>query len=134
MKQFIGLLALAFLASCSPPEDGLESSIVLDPGLPLDANGYYHLKITDSKRVIHEINGELISSDNMRKQVHFDADACYINPGQVKAGYDWKFKTTISPEHRMQGDTITLRARVFLGNSAAGEPLWATTTDKIILE
>lgn len=128
------------MVACTSSDDGWwDSTIDINPHLPIDNNGYYHLKLDkNSKRTVHTLEGHLIDSPNMlNKPIEFQLTS---NGNKVSIlepethPRQQKFETTILPYVDMVNDTLLLRSRVYLGIDASGDVRYATNFTKIILD
>lgn len=134
-KYFI----LITVFSCSVEDHWWDSTIDINPNLPIDSNGYYHLKLDrKSKRTIHTLEGHLIDSPNMvNKPIEFrltsSGNTVSIVEPKTHARQQY-FKTTILPSINMVHDTLVLRSRVYVGIDAVGDARYATNFTKIILK
>lgn len=139
MKIFKYLIISLITTSCNVDDTWWDSTIDINPNLPIDRNGYYRLKLDlNSKRTMHTLEGHLIDSPNMvNKPIEFllmsgKSEVNIIEPKTHPR--QQTFFTTIAPSSDMVGDTLTLRSRVYLGIDAVGETRYATNFTKIILE
>lgn len=139
MKIFKYLIIALITTSCNVDDTWWDSTIDINPNLPIDQNGYYRLKLDlNLKRTLHTLEGHLIDSPNMiNKPIEFllrngESEVNIIEPKTHPR--QQTFFTTIAPSNDMIGDTLTLRSRVYLGIDAVGETRYATNFTKIILE
>ena len=141
LNVFKYLIIIFTLSSCSVEDNWWDSTIDINPNLPIDSNGYYRLKLDQKlKRTAHMLEGHLMDSPNMiNKPIEFllkssksEASVNIIEPKTHPR--QQTFFTTIVPDYNMVGDTLTLRSRVYVGIDAVGETRYATNFTKIILE
>lgn len=139
-KNFCKYFITFFIISCTSQEDiWWDSTIDINPNLPIDNNGFYHMQLDlNSKKIFQVLEGYLMDSPVLTdKPIEFDL----VSTGDQPAMWDpkthprqQKFQTIIFPTKEMQGDTLTLTSRVFIGIDASGEDRYATNITNIILD
>jgi len=137
MAKYFGLLiVIFFLTSCEKEE--LQSYdlpiLELDGRLPLDTNGYYHLKLNKtSNQTIHRITGKVLNTTEPTK-VSWWSNLTWEYNGEVvptinESSYvseDGEINTVIAPIYRMRYDTLTVKSTI--------NEWYITQTIKIVLD
>ena len=117
------ILAVVLLTSCSKEELD-EISVVptleLDGRLPMDSNGYYHLKLNPTtNQTIHRITGKVLNTTEPTK-VSWWSNLTWELNGEVvptvnSASYvsdDGEINTVIAPIYRMRYDTLQVKSTI----------------------
>ena len=137
MAKYFGLLiVIFFLTSCEKEElQSYDSPILeLDGRLPLDTNGYYHLKLNKtSNQTIHRITGKVLNTTEPTK-VSWWSNLTWEYNGEVvptinESSYvseDGEINTVIAPIYRMRYDTLTVKSTI--------NEWYITQTIKIVLD
>lgn len=137
MAKYFGLLiVIFFLTSCEKEE--LQSydspTLELDGRLPLDTNGYYHLKLNEtSNQTIHRITGKVLNTTEPTK-VSWWSNLTWEYNGEIvptinESSYvseDGEINTVIAPIYRMRYDTLTVKSTI--------NEWYITQTIKIVLD
>lgn len=123
MAKYFGLLVVIFfITSCE--KDDIQSYdlpiIELDGRLPLDENGYYHLKLNPtSNQTIHRITGKVLNTTEPTK-VSWWSNLTWEYKGQVVptindasyVGKDGEINTVIAPIYSMRYDTLKVKSTI----------------------
>ena len=117
------ILAVVLLTSCSKEELD-EISVVptleLDGRLPMDSNGYYHLKLNPTtNQTIHRITGKVLNTTEPTK-VSWWSNLTWELNGEVvptvnSASYvsdGGEINTVIGPIYRMRYDTLQVKSTI----------------------
>ena len=117
------ILAMVLLTSCSKEElDELSviPTLELDGRLPMDSNGYYHLKLNPTtNQTIHRITGKVLNTTEPTK-VSWWSNLTWELNGEVvptvnSASYvsdDGEINTVIAPIYRMRYDTLQVKSTI----------------------
>ena len=118
----IKVFVLLLLYGCSNPltvEDPKIDNVQFNVNLPLDANGYYHLKLNPTdNQTIHRIDGRIYPPIEYKRfewrgNLTFDVWQYTVNTTNIRSytnkhGY---FSNVIGPVAEMRGDTMRLVVR-----------------------
>jgi len=118
----IKVFVLLLLYGCSNPltvEDPKIDNVQFNVNLPLDANGYYHLKLNPTdNQTIHRIDGRIYPPIEYKRfewkgNLTFDVWQYTVNTTNIRSytnkhGY---FSNVIGPVAEMRGDTMRLTVR-----------------------
>jgi hypothetical protein len=123
MAKYFGLLIVIFLlTSCEKEEiQSYDLPILeLDGRLPLDSNGYYHLKLNQtSNQTIHRITGKVLNTTEPTK-VSWWSNLTWEYKGEVVptinessyVGKDGEINTVIAPIYSMKNDTLRVKSTI----------------------
>jgi len=113
--------ALMALTSCTPNDEVLirvSPTLEIDGNLPMDTNGYYHLKLNqNTNQTIHKVSGVVGYTEYWDEplKVSWDSNLTWIYQGEDvstsnQASYvvDGKVHNVIAPINTMIGDTLIL--------------------------
>ena len=117
------ILAMVLLTSCSNEELD-EVSVVptleLDGRLPIDSNGYYHLKLNPTtNQTIHRITGKVLNTteptkvswwSNLTWELNGEAVPTVNGSSYVSDGGE--INTVIAPIYRMRYDTLQVKSTI----------------------
>jgi len=123
MAKYFGLLVvMLFLTSCE--KEDIQSYdlpiLELDARLPLDENGYYHLKLNPtSNQTIHRITGKVLNTTEPTK-VSWWSNLTWEYKGEVVptineasyVGNDGEINTVIAPIYSMRYDTLKVKSTI----------------------
>lgn len=123
MAKYFGLLVvILFLTSCE--KEDIQSYdlpiLELDGRLPLDENGYYHLKLNPtSNQTIHRITGKVLNTTEPTK-VSWWSNLTWEYKGEVVptindvsyVGEDGEINTVIAPIYSMRYDTLKVKSTI----------------------
>jgi hypothetical protein len=123
MAKYFGLLVvILFLTSCE--KEDIQSYdlpiLELDGRLPLDENGYYHLKLNPtSNQTIHRITGKVLNTTEPTK-VSWWSNLTWEYKGEVVptineasyVGNDGEINTVIAPIYSMRYDTLKVKSTI----------------------
>mgnify|MGYP000903153868 FL=1 len=123
MAKYFGLLVVVlFLTSCE--KEDIQSYdlpiLELDGRLPLDENGYYHLKLNPtSNQTIHRITGKVLNTTEPTK-VSWWSNLTWEYKGEVVptineasyVGNDGEINTVIAPIYSMRYDTLKVKSTI----------------------
>ena len=118
----IKVFVLLLFYGCSNPltvEDPKIDNVQFNVNLPLDANGYYHLKLNPTdNQTIHRIDGRIYPPIEYKRfewkgNLTFDVWQYTVNTTNIRSytnkhGY---FSNVIGPVAEMRGDTMRLTVR-----------------------
>ena len=118
----IKVFVLLLFYGCSNPltvEDPKIDNVQFNVNLPLDANGYYHLKLNPTdNQTIHRIDGRIYPPIEYKRfewrgNLTFDVWQYTVNTTNIRSytnkhGY---FSNVIGPVAEMRGDTMRLVVR-----------------------
>lgn len=117
------ILAMVLLTSCSNEELD-EVSVVptleLDGRLPIDSNGYYHLKLNPTtNQTIHRITGKVLNTTEPTKVSwwsnltwELNGEAVPTVNGSSYVSDDGEVNTVIAPIYRMRYDTLQVKSTI----------------------
>ena len=131
------ILAMVLLTSCSKEElDELSvvPTLELDGRLPMDSNGYYHLKLNPTtNQTIHRITGKVLNTTEPTKVSWWSNLTWELNGevvptinGSSYVSDGGEINTVIAPIYRMRYDTLTVKSTI--------NEWYITQTIKIVLE
>ena len=117
------ILAMVLLTSCSKEElDELSvvPTLELDGRLPMDSNGYYHLKLNPTtNQTIHRITGKVLNTTEPTKVSCWSNLTWELNgevvPTVNSASYvsdGGEINTVIGPIYRMRYDTLQVKSTI----------------------
>ena len=123
MAKYFGLLVvILFLTSCE--KEDIQSYdlpiLELDGRLPLDENGYYHLKLNPtSNQTIHRITGKVLNTTEPTK-VSWWSNLTWEYKGEVVptindvsyVGKGGEINTVIAPIYSMRYDTLKVKSTI----------------------
>lgn len=123
MAKYFGLLVVILLfTSCEKEEIQTYDlpTLELDGRLPLDSNGYYHLKLnSNSNQTIHRITGKVLNTTEPTK-VSWWSNLTWEYKGEVVptinessyVGKDGEINTVIAPIYSMRNDTLKVKSTI----------------------
>ena len=113
--------ALMALTSCTPNDEVLirvSPTLEIDGNLPMDTNGYYHLKLNqNTNQTIHKVSGVVGYTEYWDEplKVSWDSNLTWVYQGddvstsnQASYVVDGKVHNVIAPINTMIGDTLIL--------------------------
>ena len=117
------ILAMVLLTSCSKEElDELSvvPTLELDGRLPMDSNGYYHLKLNPTtNQTIHRITGKVLNTTEPTKVSwwsnltwELNGEAVPTVNGSSYVSDDGEVNTVIAPIYRMRYDTLQVKSTI----------------------
>ena len=123
MAKYFGLLVvILFLTSCE--KEDIQSYdlpiLELDGRLPLDENGYYHLKLNPtSNQTIHRITGKVLNTTEPTK-VSWWSNLTWKYKGEIVptindvsyVGRGGEINTVIAPIYSMRYDTLKVKSTI----------------------
>ena len=123
MAKYFGLLVvILFLTSCE--KEDIQSYdlpiLELDGRLPLDENGYYHLKLNPtSNQTIHRITGKVLNTTEPTK-VSWWGNLTWKYKGEIVptindvsyVGRGGEINTVIAPIYSMRYDTLKVKSTI----------------------
>jgi len=123
MAKYFGLLVvILFLTSCE--KEDIQSYdlpiLELDARLPLDENGYYHLKLNPtSNQTIHRITGKVLNTTEPTK-VSWWSNLTWEYKGEIVptindvsyVGRGGEINTVIAPIYSMRYDTLKVKSTI----------------------
>ena len=122
--MFFIVLALMFMAASCTSEDDIfviqEPTLELDARLPLDTNGYYHLKLNpNTNQTIHRISGRVLNTTEPTKvswwsnlNWEYNGEVVPTINGSSYVSDGGEINTMIAPIFSMRTDTLEVRSTV----------------------
>ena len=120
---FIVLALMFMVASCTPEDDIFviqEPTLELDARLPLDTNGYYHLKLNpNTNQTTHRISGRVLNTTEPTKvswwsnlNWEYNGEVVPTINGSSYVGDDGEINTMIAPIFSMRTDTLEVKSTI----------------------
>jgi hypothetical protein len=117
--------ALMALSSCTPDDELLirvSPTLEIDGNLPMDTNGYYHLKLNqNTNQTIHRVSGVVGYTEYWDEplKVSWDSNLTWVYQGddvstsnQASYVVDGNVHNVIAPINTMIGDTLILTGTI----------------------
>ena len=122
VMAFVVILLMFMAASCTSEDDIFviqEPTLELDARLPLDTNGYYHLKLNpNTNQTTHRISGKVLNTIEPTKvswwsnlNWEYNGEVVPTINGSSYVGDGGEINTVIAPIDEMAGDTLIVQAK-----------------------
>jgi hypothetical protein len=123
VMAFLMILLMFMAASCTSEDDIFviqEPTLELDARLPLDTNGYYHLKLNpNTNQTTHRISGKVLNTIEPTKvswwsnlNWEYNGEVVPTINGSSYVGDGGEINTMIAPIFSMRTDTLEVKSTI----------------------